>query len=238
MTPRPLRRLLCTFLLGLAAVLAAVLAPSAGAAEPKEYAGYLTLPSSQPTDTGRKIEVIEFFAYYCPHCYAFEPQLSAWVKKQGDNIVFKRVHVPRDANVAPQQRLFFTLEALGLLEQYHDKVFAAMHVERLRLNSDEQVFDWITKNGIDRARFIDTYRSFGIQARLRRADTMMDAYRVDRWPVVVIDGRFLTSPSHANENKADAGTEAQQQQVALQVMDTLVAKARAEKGMADKNRAN
>jgi thiol:disulfide interchange protein DsbA len=108
-----------------------------------------------------------------------------------------------------------------------------MHVERLRLNSDEQVFDWAAKNGIDRARFIDTYRSFGIQQRLRRADAMMDAYRVDRWPVVVIDGRFLTSPSHANElikgGTNEARTEAQQQELALQVMDSLVAKALADR---------
>jgi thiol:disulfide interchange protein DsbA len=212
----------CAAALGLAA--AAPLA--AGAAEPRDGSEYLTLPSILPTDSGRKVEVIEFFAYYCPHCYAFEPRLAAWVKRQGDNIVFKRVHVPRDANVLPQQRLFFTLEAMGLLEQYHDKVFAAMHVERLRLNSDEQVFDWIAKNGIDRAAFIDTYRSFGIQQRLRRADAMMDAYHIDRWPVVAIGGRWLTSPSHANRNSGEARTEAQQQDVALQVMDYLVAKAR------------
>jgi thiol:disulfide interchange protein DsbA len=229
MTQRPLRRLFCASLLGLAA--AAVL-PGAGATEPGDGARYLTLPSPQPTDSGRKVEVIEFFAYYCPHCYAFEPGLAAWVKQQGDNIVFRRVHVPRDAHVAPQQRLFFTLGAMGLLDQYHDKVFAAMHVDRLRLDSDEQVFDWIAKNGIDRARFIDTYRSFGIQQRLRRADAMMDAYRVDRWPVVVIDGRFLTSPSHASENTAAPLTEAQQQQRALQVMDTLVARAKADRDKA------
>jgi protein dithiol oxidoreductase (disulfide-forming) len=198
----------------------------AGAAEPRDGIEYLTLPSLLPTDSGRKVEVIEFFAYYCPHCYAFEPRLAAWVKRQGDNIVFKRVHVPRDANVLPQQRLFFTLDAMGLLEQYHDKVFAAMHVERLRLNSDEQVFDWIAKNGIDRGRFIDTYRSFGIEQRLRRADAMMDAYHIDRWPVVAIGGRWLTSPSHANQNSGETRTEAQQQDVALQVMDYLVAKAR------------
>jgi thiol:disulfide interchange protein DsbA len=148
------------------------------------------------------------------------------VKQQGDKIVFKRVHVPRDASVAPQQRLFFTLEAMGLLDQYHDKVFAAMHVDHLRLNSDEQVFDWVARNGIDRARFIDTYRSFGIQQRLRRADAMMDAYRIDRWPMVVIGGRWLTSPSHASEHAGEARTEAQQGQAALQVMDYLVAKAR------------
>jgi thiol:disulfide interchange protein DsbA len=223
MPRRAFLRLSCAALLGLAA------AGSVFAAEPRDGVEYLTLPSPQPTDSGRKVEVIEFFAYYCPHCYAFEPALRAWVKQQGDNIVFKRVHVSRDANVAPQQRLYFTLDAMGLLEQYHDKVFAAMHVDRLRLNSDEQVFDWVTRNGIDRAKFIDTYRSFGIQQRLRRADAMMDAYRIDRWPMLVVGGRYLTSPSHANEAAIAAGearTEAQQGQVVLQVMDYLVAKAR------------
>jgi thiol:disulfide interchange protein DsbA len=222
------RRLFCTSLLGGLALAAGAVQPAA-AAEPKDGVEYLTLPSPLPLDTGRKVEVIEFFAYYCPHCYAFEPHLAAWVKQQGDNIVFKRVHVSRDANVAPQQRLFFTLEAMGLADRFHDKVFAAMHVDRLRLNSDEQVFDWITKNGIDRAKFIDTYRSFGIQQRLRRADAMMDTYHIDRWPMIAIGGRYLTSPSHANERAIAAGearSEAQQHQVALQVMDYLVAKAR------------
>jgi thiol:disulfide interchange protein DsbA len=220
------RRLFCTALLGLAAGFASL---PALAAEPQAGAQYLVLPSVQPTDTGKKVEVIEFFAYYCPHCYAFEPQLHAWVKKQGDNIVFKRVHVPGGASVLPQQRLFYTLEAMGLLDQYHQKVFDAIHQQHVRLSSDEQVFDWVAQNGIDRAKFIDTYRSFGIQARLRRAAAMMDAYYVDRWPLVVIDGRFVTSPSHAGAGAPEGSTEAQQQQTALQVMDFLVTKAKADK---------
>lgn len=220
------RRLFCTALLGLAAGFAAL---PALAAEPQAGAQYLVLPTVQPTDTGKKVEVVEFFAYYCPHCYAFEPLLHAWVKKQGDNIVFKRVHVPGGASVLPQQRLFYTLDAMGLLDQYHQKVFDALHQQHLRLSSDEQVFDWVAQNGIDRAKFIDTYRSFGIQARLRRAAAMMDAYYVDRWPLVVIDGRFVTSPSHAGASAPEGSTEAQQQQTALQVMDFLVTKAKADK---------
>jgi thiol:disulfide interchange protein DsbA len=220
------RRLFCTALLGLAAGLAGV---SASAADPQQGAQYLVLPSQQPTDTGKKVEVIEFFAYYCPHCYAFEPALEAWVKKQGDDIVFKRVHIQGGASVLPQQRLFYTLDAMGLLNQYHQKVFDAMHQQHLRLSSDEQVFDWATQNGIDRAKFIDTYRSFGIQARLRRAAAMMDSYGVDRWPLVVVDGRYITSPSHAGAGMPEGTTEAQQQQQALQVMDFLVAKAKADK---------
>jgi len=224
------RRLICTALLGLAAAaFAAFAVVPAMATEPQAGAQYLVLPTVQPTDTGKKVEVVEFFAYYCPHCYAFEPLLHAWVKKQGDNIVFKRVHVPGGASVLPQQRLFYTLDAMGLLDQYHQKVFDAMHQQHVRLSSDEQVFDWVAQNGIDRAKFIDTYRSFGIQARLRRAAAMMDAYYVDRWPLVVIDGRFVTSPSHAGAGAPEGGTEAQQQQMALQVMDFLVTKAKADK---------
>ena len=225
---RPLRRLSCIAPLALA-VVAALPASFAAAADPQNGSQYLTLPNAQPTETGngggKKIEVIEFFAYYCPHCYAFEPQLAAWVKKQGDNIVYKRVHVSGGASVLPQQRLFYTLEAMGQLDQYHQKVFDAMHVQRLRLSSDEQVLDWAAQNGIDRAKFADTYRSFGIQARVRRAGAMMDAYGVDRWPLVVVDGRYVTSPSHVKEG----ATEAQQQQATLQVMDWLVDKAKADK---------
>jgi thiol:disulfide interchange protein DsbA len=219
--PSPLRRLLCAaLLLGLAGT---------ASAEPKQGLEYLVLPEAQNTDAGNKIEVTEFFAYYCPHCNAFEPLLAAWVKQQGAQIVFRRVHVPAGPSVLPQQRLFYTLDALGLLEQYHDKVFAAMHGARLRLSNDEQVFDWAAKAGIERASFGDAWRSFGVQAKLRRADAMVAAYHVNYWPLIAIDGRFVTSPSQASQGVAGALTEAQQQQAALQVMDYLVAKAKADK---------
>ncbi len=200
----------------------------AAPANPQNGVEYMTLPEIQNTDSGKKVEVTEFFAYYCPHCNAFEPMLSAWVKKQGDNIVFKRVHVPRDASVAPQQRLFFTLEAMGLLPQYHERVFAAMHgQDRQRLNSDELVFDWAAKAGIDRAKFIDVYRSFGVTARVHRADAMMVAYKVDSWPMLAVAGHYLTSPYLAGQG-SKGSSEAEQQQAALSVLDFLVAKAKAE----------
>lgn len=223
-----LRRLLCSALvLGAAAV--AVPAATAAPLAPKEGVQYQVLPQKQATPAGKQVEVIEFFAYYCPHCNAFEPLLQEWVKKQGDSIVFKRVHVDAGQRVAPQQRLFYTLDALGLLGQYHEKAFAAIHQQRLRFQDDEEVIEWATKAGIDRARFVDTYRSFGVQGKLRRAAAMMDEYKVDHWPFVAIDGRFITSPSMANQGGSSARTETEQQQVALQVMDALVAKARADK---------
>lgn len=212
-----------------AALCAAAAGASASPAAPKNGVEYETLATAQPTEAGKKIEVTEFFAYYCPHCNVLDPQLSAWVKKQGDNIVFKRVHVSANQSVAPQQRLFFTLQAMGLTEQLHAKIFQAMHVEHNRLNTDEAVFDFVAKNGVDRQKFIDTYRSFGVAARVRKADAMMQAYNVTFWPMIAIDGRYITSPSQADQGSKSARTEEQLNAQALTVMDVLVAKARAEK---------
>jgi protein dithiol oxidoreductase (disulfide-forming) len=216
-------------LLSVVALCSVAFAATASPAAPISGVEYQTLATAQPTDTGKKIEVIEFFAYYCPHCNNLEPMLEAWVKKQGDNIVFKRVHVPRDDSVLPQQKLFYTLDALGLLPQYHKKVFDAMHVERNRLNRDEQVFEWAVANGIDRQKFIDTYRSFGVQAKVKRAAGMMDSYKIDSWPTLIVDGRFQASPHLAANGMQGSPTEAELQAAALQVMDFLVAKAKAEK---------
>jgi thiol:disulfide interchange protein DsbA len=212
--------LLATALCGLAG------AASASPAAPQNGVEYMTLPEVQPTDAAGKVEVTEFFDYACPHCHAFEPALAGWVKKQGANIVFRRVHVTRTAGAMPQQRLYYTLEAMGLLGQYHDKVFHAMHVERERFASDDAVIAWAAKAGIDRAKFVDAYNSFGNQAKTRRAAAMMQAYRIDHWPVLAVGGRYLTSPSLATQGVTAPQTEADQQQAALQVLDHLVAKAK------------
>lgn len=213
------------------ALCALTLSPAQAApADPKAGVEYRVLPTAQPVEAGKKIEVTEFFAYYCPHCYAFEPALAAWVKKQGDNIVFKRVHVALNEGVAPQQKLYYTLDAMGLMtEAMHRKIFDEMHVARNRLNRDELVTDFAVRQGLDRQKFLATYQSFGIAGRVRRAAAMMNDYQVDSWPLIAIDGRFTTSPAQADAGSKSASNEAELHAQALQVMDALLAKAKAEK---------
>jgi thiol:disulfide interchange protein DsbA len=105
---------LMKFVVG-ALMMSAVALSSASPADPKNGVEYKTLPAPQPVDTGKKVEVLEFFDYYCPHCFAFDPSLTAWVKKQGDAIVFKRVHVSRTRHRPAAAAMFFTLSAMGLL---------------------------------------------------------------------------------------------------------------------------
>jgi protein dithiol oxidoreductase (disulfide-forming) len=193
--------------------------------DPKNGVEYVTLAQPQPVQaTGKKVEVIEFFMYHCPHCNALEPAFEQWVKKQGDNIVLKRVHLPYSGASDPEAHLYLTLEAMGKLDEMHAKVFKAVHVDRIRLNTDDAIIDWVSKNGIDRAKFLEAWKSFGVMTKLRRLPQIVSAYKVESVPTVVIDGKYQTSPANVY-NSVKTNNEAQLFQATLQVMDALVAKA-------------
>ena len=203
-------------------------AATASPADPKNGIDYRTLAEAQNTDAGNKVEVTEFFSYNCPHCNVFEPVLAEWVKKNADKVVFRRVHVALLGGDVALQRTYLTLEALGLVEQNHLKLFDAVHKERMRISNDEAVFAWASKAGLEREKFIGAYRSFGLQSKVNRTQSTVQAYKIDSWPMIAVGGRYLTSP-HVAGSGTPGLTELQQQQAALQVMDHLVAKAKLEK---------
>lgn len=211
-----------------------LLALSAGAApdNPKNGVDFRTLDKAQQTDSGPKVEVTEFFWYSCPHCYAFEPALENWIKKQGDNIVFKRVPVAFNESFVPQQRLYYALEAMGLAAQLNPKVFNAIHVERQPLDKDASIADFIAKQGVDKQKFVAMYNSFGVQSKVRIASQLQAAYKIDGVPTIAIGGRYITSPSIAAEGLGGRQPEATLQAAALKVMDYLVAKTAREQGAA------
>lgn len=206
-------------------------AASANASADKPVSGreYLILPETQNTEAGKKIEVTEFFTYSCPHCNAFEPAVVAWTAKNKEKIIFKRVHVSFSTGDVALQRLYATLEAMGIAEQHHPEVFEAVHVKRSRLNTDETIFDWAQTAGLDRVKFTEAYRSFGTQARVNRFNAMSGAYMINQWPMIAVDGRFMTSPYQVGSAVNPALSEADGQTGAIKVMNFLVARALAEK---------
>jgi thiol:disulfide interchange protein DsbA len=218
----------------LAALSLSLVAATAGAApaNPQNGVDYRTLDKAQQTDSGKKIEVTEFFWYSCPHCHAFEPALEQWVKKQGDNIVFKRVPVAFRDSFVPQQRLFYTLEAMGRLNDLHSKVFNAIHVQRQPLDTDAAITDFIVKQGVDKQKFLEVFNSFGVQSKARRAAQLQTSYQVDGVPMVAIDGRYVTAPSIVNRSIGNQ-PEPVLHAATLQVMDALVARAAKEKSSAE-----
>ena len=144
-----------------------------------------------------KIEVVEFFGYWCPHCNTFEPTLDAWAKRLPPNVVFRRMPIAFNPAQEPAQRLYFALEALGLVDTLHRKVFSWLHVERKRLNNDADVQAWAATTSADAAKILDAMKSFSVATKTRQARQLSEAYRIEGVPTLGIHGRWLTSPSIA-----------------------------------------
>jgi thiol:disulfide interchange protein DsbA len=216
----------------LAAASLVVLAAGAQATPqaPVNGTDYRTLEKAQPTDAAGKVEVTEFFWYSCPHCAALEPALEAWVKKQGNAISFKRVPVAFRPSFVPQQKLYYTLETMGRLGDLHQKVFTAIHGERKPLDSDAAITDYIVAQGVDKAKFLEVYNSFGVQTKAKRAAQLQEGYKIDGVPLLAIDGRYLTSPSIVGAGMGGRQPEQALHEGTLQVASFLVEKAAKEQG--------
>jgi thiol:disulfide interchange protein DsbA len=163
---------------------------------PVEGRQFLRLSPPQPQPAG-KIEVLEFFLYTCPHCFAFDPSLLQWQRQLPPDVVFRRVHGGFNAITKLLQRLYFTLEALGKLPELHERVFAAIHVERVDLSSEDEIFKLMGRFGQDVAKFKLAFNSFGVQSKCLAADKLSENYHIESVPTVCVGGRFVTSPSMA-----------------------------------------
>jgi thiol:disulfide interchange protein DsbA len=181
--------------------------------KPEAGSDYQVLDPRAPVDApAGKIEVVEFFWYSCPHCNAFEPTLEAWVKKLPKDVAFRRVPVAFRDDFVPQQRLYFALDAMGLVDKLHTKVFAAIHVEKLNLAKADAIADWVAKQGVDRAKFMEQFGSFTVATKATRSTQLQNAYRVEGVPALGVAGRFYTD-----------GSMAKSMERALQVVESLVA---------------
>jgi protein dithiol oxidoreductase (disulfide-forming) len=198
--------------------------------DPKQGVEYTVLAQPQPSQTaGKKVEVIEFFMYHCPHCHALEPTIEQWVKKQDGNIVFKRIHMPYQGASDPEAHLFLTLQAMGKNEELQlkimDAVGAIVQRKRSETLSEQELMDIVLKQpGIDKAKFMDAWNSFGVMTMLRRLPAIVsNNYKVESVPTIVVDGKYVTSPSQVGAT-VKVNTEQQLFQATLQVVDALVAK--------------
>jgi len=199
---------------GLAAgvVQAAPSAPVAG----KDYT---TLSSPQPVSVpAGKIEVTEFFWYGCPHCNEFDPYLEAWIKKQGPDVVFKRVPVAFRDDFIPHSKLYFALDQLGLAQQLTPAVFNEIHVNKNYLLTPDAQATFLATKGVDKQKFLAAYNSFSTESDLKRATQLLSDYKIDGVPTLAVQGKYETGPADTNSLP---GT--------IQVLDYLVSQIRAKK---------
>jgi protein dithiol oxidoreductase (disulfide-forming) len=192
-------------------------------AEPREGDEYQRLDRPQPTNAPGKIEVLDFFWYGCPHCYHLLPAIESWGSHKPSDVVLRHVPVDfGDPRREPHTRLFCTLQALDRVEEFHTKIFDAFHRDHRRLNTDEEIADFMAANGIARDKWLNTYRSFSVANMTAKARASFQAYGIDGTPTIAVDGRFLTSPTMQKE--ASDPTRA-----TISTLDYLVEKVRRER---------
>nr|MBA3755395.1 thiol:disulfide interchange protein DsbA/DsbL [Nitrosomonas sp.] len=154
---------------------------------------YTVLANPQPTQASGKIEVLEFFWYGCPHCYSLHPHLKTWLMNIPGDVDFHYVPAIFRPNWVSGAKIFYAIEAIGVTSTLHDKVYDAMHRDKIDLNNESILFDWIEKQGIDRKKFESTYNSFAVQNQVARSTQMSRQYQLTGVPALVINGKYLTN---------------------------------------------
>ena len=167
----------------------------------QEGVNYTRLVPAQPTAVpAGQVEVLEFFWYACPHCYSLDPMVETWRKTKPAYISFSRVHVLWNEGHRSLARLFYTLDALGKLDQLHGEVFREIHARgnplvaadpRNDAESERIQTAFAKKVGISEVDFAKAYHSLPVDLALQRADELVQRYRVTGVPTFVINGKYI-----------------------------------------------
>jgi thiol:disulfide interchange protein DsbA len=213
------RRRFSASLLSAAAASALAASGTAFAQAPVEGKDFVAVETPQPPGVpAGKVEVLEFFSYACPHCSAFEPTLEAWEKQQPAEVVVRRVPVPFLMNADNFMHAYYALETMGAVQAMQLKIFRAIHIDRKRLEKGEEIAAFVGANGGDAAKFMAAFKSFSVNTSVTRAKKMMADFKIDSVPTLIVQGRWMTSPSQAGTAER-----------ALTVVDQLVQRVRSGK---------
>lgn len=173
----------------------------AAAATFEEGRHYTELVFPQDVETGKQIEVREFFWYGCPHCYTLEPTLERWLGKKPKNVEFVRT-----PGTAPRWLLhaqaYYAAESLGAVPKLHSAMFNAIHAQKRQLDDEASLLKFVAEQGVDPAKFKEALNSFGVRLKVEKAKRLNEAYTVNSVPALVIDGKYLTTPAMAGGDEA------------------------------------
>jgi thiol:disulfide interchange protein DsbA len=155
---------------------------------------YEVIDPPQPTADPSKIEVIEFFWYGCPHCYHFEPDLNAWLKKKPANVEFIREPAVFDPESpwAAHAKAFYTAQALGIIDAVHKDFYEAIQNQQRKLLSEQELAEFFKEHGVSEEEFRKAYKSFAVDTKMRQAPLLAPRYGIHGTPAVVINGKYRT----------------------------------------------
>ena len=197
-------------------VMVLICATSALAAQDGATEEYTLVKPPQPTSSGKKIEVLEFFFYGCSHCFKLHESLAPWEKKMPKDV--ELVYMPTVFNPGwePMARTYYALESLGQLKQLHEELYHAWHVNNIDLNDEAKITEFVSQRGVDRKQFSDAYNAFSMAGKIMRSKQLAQTFGIRGTPTIIVDGKYLISALQPADT--------------IRVLNTLIDKARKERG--------
>jgi thiol:disulfide interchange protein DsbA len=170
----------------------------------KPGVNYQPVVPSQATDVAPgKVQVTEVFWFACPHCYALEPHVLAWLKKKPAYVDFVRVPVIWDNMKTAHARLYYTLEALGRDDLFEKAFSTAQQVQTTPLAGStdadtlRQQQAFAVQNGISADDYAKAFNSFSVNTNMARAQEITQRFKVDHVPFFIINGKYTTDVTMA-----------------------------------------
>jgi thiol:disulfide interchange protein DsbA len=150
--------------------------------------------SSQATATP---EVKEFFSFWCPHCFNFEPLVVQMKKKLDPSVTFEKVHVNfmgfagKDLQDDVTKAMMIG-QALKKSEQVNAAIFNYIHRQRGKITSSDDVRSILSVNGIDPAEYDKLNKSFAVNSMLKKNNKAISEYRrfVSGVPNFIVNGKY------------------------------------------------
>ena len=193
---------ICRTALTLASALMLACTSLAHAQKFEEGVHYQTLTQPQPVQTGDQIEVLELFWYHCPHCFALEPVLDEWLEKaKPDNAEYLRMPGIFRKSTIFDARVYYTLEALGVLDQMHADVFQEIHVRKNPFKELSDLRNLLNKYGISESDFAAAFDSFAVDTKTKHAQMMFERFQATGVPAIIIDGKYRATASTAGGHR-------------------------------------
>ena len=171
--------------------LALLIAPMAALAVDYKEGVHYTVVNDGPATA--KPEIAEFFSFYCPHCYNFAknqvPQIKASLP---EGVVFKQNHVEFiGREMGPEMsRAFAVAHQLNVDEKIEKALFAAIHDQKQRFVSRDDIRQVFIANGIDGKDFDAAANSFMVSAQMAQMKRATENAKLSGVPALVVNGKY------------------------------------------------
>jgi thiol:disulfide interchange protein DsbA len=147
------------------------------------------------------VVVNEFFGYPCPHCNNFEPQLHHWVVEQTDGVEFMPIPVAFGRSWEPYAKAYFIALNLGVLEQTHQAMYDAVHIDKRRMTNQQALAAFFAEHGVSKADFDSAYNSFDLKNKLRQSSRLAAQAKITGVPSMLVNGKYMVNATLAGSNE-------------------------------------